>query len=56
MEVPAGSGGCHGQVRSGLEPIKKVAGTIKDHLWGILKAAVLEVVMVRQKVSKAESR
>ncbi|MEE9358595.1 MAG: transposase [Sedimenticolaceae bacterium] len=29
--------------RSGLEPIKKVAGTIKDHLWGILNAVVLEV-------------
>ncbi|WP_241086536.1 transposase [Candidatus Vondammii sp. HM_W22] len=30
-------------VRSGLEPIKKMAGTIKDHLWGILNAVVLEV-------------
>ncbi|WP_241087113.1 transposase [Candidatus Vondammii sp. HM_W22] len=30
-------------VRSGLEPIKKVAGTIKDHLWGILNAVVLKV-------------
>ncbi len=30
-------------VRSGLEPIKKVAGTIKDHLWEILNAVVLEV-------------
>ncbi|WP_241087072.1 transposase [Candidatus Vondammii sp. HM_W22] len=30
-------------VRSGLEPIKKVAGTIKDRLWGILNAIVLEV-------------
>ncbi|WP_241084891.1 transposase [Candidatus Vondammii sp. HM_W22] len=28
---------------SGLEPIKKVAGTIKDHLWEILNAVVLEV-------------
>ncbi|WP_330178515.1 transposase [Candidatus Vondammii sp. HM_W22] len=30
-------------MRSGLEPIKKVAGTIKDHLWGILNAVALEV-------------
>ncbi len=30
-------------MRSGLEPIKKVAGTIKDHLWEILNAVVLEV-------------
>ncbi len=30
-------------MRSGLEPIKKVAGTIKNHLWGILNAIVLEV-------------
>ncbi len=30
-------------VRSGLEPIKKVTGTIKDHLWEILNAVVLEV-------------
>ncbi|WP_330178163.1 transposase [Candidatus Vondammii sp. HM_W22] len=30
-------------VRSGLEPIKKVAGTIKDHLWEILNTIVLEV-------------
>ncbi|WP_241085963.1 transposase [Candidatus Vondammii sp. HM_W22] len=29
-------------VRSGLEPIKKVPGTIKNHLWGILNAVVLE--------------
>ncbi len=30
-------------MRSGLEPIKKVVGTIKDHLWEILNAVVLEV-------------
>ncbi len=30
-------------MRSGLVPIKKVAGTIKDHLWGILNVVVLEV-------------
>lgn len=30
-------------VRSRLDPIKKVAGTIKEHLWGILNAIVLKV-------------
>ena len=30
-------------VRSRLEPIKKVARTIKEHLWGILNAVVLKV-------------
>lgn len=30
-------------VRSRLEPIKKVAKTIKEHLWGILNAIVLKV-------------
>jgi len=30
-------------VRSRLEPIKKVARTIKEHLWGILNAIVLKV-------------
>ncbi len=30
-------------MRSGLEPIKKVAGTIKDYLWEILNGVVLEV-------------
>ncbi len=30
-------------VRSRLEPIKKVARTIKKHLWGILNAIVLKV-------------
>ncbi len=35
-----GSGGYHG----GLEPIKKVTGTIKDHLWRILNAVVLGVL------------
>ena len=30
-------------VRSRLEPIKQVARTIKDHLWGILNAVVLKV-------------
>jgi len=29
-------------VRSRLEPMKMVAGTIKDHLWGILNAIVLK--------------
>jgi transposase len=29
-------------VRSRLEPVKKVARTIKDHLWGIINAAVLK--------------
>lgn len=29
-------------VRSRLEPIKKVANTIKEHLWGILNAVVLK--------------
>ncbi len=38
-------------VRSRLEPIKKVARTIKEHLWGILNAVVLNVVIVRQKIS-----
>lgn len=30
-------------VRSRLEPIKKVARTIKEHLWGILNAIILKV-------------
>ena len=30
-------------VRSRLDPIKKVAKTIKEHLWGILNAVVLKV-------------
>ncbi len=30
-------------MRSRLEPIKKVARTIKEHLWGILNAVVLNV-------------
>jgi transposase len=30
-------------VRSRLEPIKEVASTIKEHLWGILNAVVLKV-------------
>jgi len=30
-------------IRSRLEPVKKVAKTIKDHLWGILNAVVLKV-------------
>lgn len=30
-------------VRSRLDPIKEVAKTIKEHLWGILNAIVLEV-------------
>lgn len=30
-------------VRSQLDPIKKVARTIKEHLWGILNAVVLKV-------------
>jgi len=30
-------------IRSRLEPIKKVAKTIKEHLWGILNAVVLKV-------------
>jgi len=30
-------------VRSRLEPIKKVAKTIKEHLWGILNAVILKV-------------
>jgi transposase len=30
-------------VRSQLDPIKKVAKTIKEHLWGILNAVVLKV-------------
>ena len=30
-------------VRSRLEPIKKVARTIKEHLWGILNAIALKV-------------
>ncbi len=30
-------------VRSRLDPIKKVARTIKEHLWGILNAVVLKV-------------
>ncbi len=34
--------GCPG-VRSRLEPIKEVAKTIKQHLWGILNAVVLKV-------------
>ena len=29
--------------RSRLEPMKKVAGTLKEHLWGILNAVVLKV-------------
>lgn len=29
--------------RSRLEPVRKVAGTIKEHLWGILNAVVLKV-------------
>jgi len=29
-------------VRSRLEPVKKVAATIKDHLWGIINAVVLK--------------
>ena len=29
-------------VRSRLEPVKKVAGTIREHLWGILNAVVLK--------------
>lgn len=31
-----------GPVRSRLEPVKKVAGTIREHLWGILNAVVLK--------------
>ncbi len=51
-------------VRSGLEPIKKVAGTIKDHLWGILNAVILpaeglnsriKMIKVRSKVSATEA-
>ena len=30
-------------VRSHLKPIKEVAKTIKEHLWGILNAIVLKV-------------
>jgi len=30
-------------VRSRLNPIKEVAATIKEHLWGILNAIVLKV-------------
>jgi len=30
-------------VHSRLDPIKKVAKTIKEHLWGILNAVVLKV-------------
>nr|MDA3870607.1 transposase [Gammaproteobacteria bacterium] len=30
-------------VRSRLEPIKKVARTIKEHLWGILNSIILKV-------------
>jgi len=30
-------------IRSRLEPVKKVAKTIKEHLWGIVNAIVLEV-------------
>jgi transposase len=30
-------------MRSRLEPMKKVARTIRDHLWGIVNAIVLRV-------------
>ena len=50
-------------VRSRLEPVKKVARTIKDHLWGIINAVVLkadnggaESINSRIKMIKVRSR
>ena len=49
--------------RSRLEPVKKVARTIRDHLWGIINAVVLkannggaESINSRIKMIKVRSR
>lgn len=43
--------------RSQLEPVRKVARTIKEHLWGMLNAIILEwPTMAHPRASTVESR